>query len=330
MKLWLALAAIPAALVAPQAASACSIALDTTMEFAEGDPFEGGISDAERERRMVGYRQWLAGLPEEQRADWASDAQLWTSYVPMRQAQIVVDALLPPMVTVASGGPCSYGGPFPSPGDALYDTVSMALVSAPPLPTPPPAMANGEIPIVVLASPVPGIDFAQQYASTVARCSAETRDMVAADLLERVGGHVVSGVLGELAGHGYAQATAFRDSQRDPVMRFADEGRTILTLGAERRPVRSTGGYDLPGVDERHQELSAQAWAEISAYLQDDAQALAVIAGIEAALAERYDPHAPFNGYCPQVAAQVRTLVFDQFDRRRLLVTDEVTMLLGS
>lgn len=333
MKVWLPLVALAAACCAPQAASACSIALDNEMLFADGNPFESGIPAAERDRRMVGYREWLAGLPEAQRRDWASDALVWTGYDYMRQAQIVVDALLPPVVTVAGGGPCTYMGPFPAPGDALYDAVSMALVTAPSVPTPPldgATLATGDIPILVTATFVPSLEFPQHYASIVARCSAETRDLVAADLLDRVGEYAVSDVLGELTGHGYAQGTAFRDSLRDPVLRFADAGRTQLTLGTMHVPVRSTGGYGYPGVDEQHEQIAAQAWEEISAYLQADPQALAVIAAIEASLAERYDPNAPFNGYCPAVAAQVRTLVLDQFDRRRLVIPDEVGALLGS
>lgn len=335
MKAWLAFASLAAICLAPQAAGACSIAISEELLWGFDDPFERDISDAERERRMVDYRQWLAGLPEHQQREWANDALVWTGYEYLRQAQILVDALLPPAVGISGGGPCSTDGPYPAANDALYDEIATELVTAQPLPPPPidqAAFVDGVPPIVVIASPVLDLRFPQEYAALVNQCSDETRDIVAAELLERAGEYVVSDVLGELLRRGYAQGTAFRGSRRSPLMAFGDAGQTRLVVAYERRPVLdiTASGRRYAGLDEVNAEISDQAWSEVSEYLQEDPQLLAVVAAIEEVLAERRSEAAPYHGYCPQVAAGVRELALQQFDRRRLVVSDRVEQLLGS
>ena len=77
------------------------------------------------------------------------------------------------------------------------------------------------------------------------------------------------------------------------------------------------------------ERLAAEQWASLTELLETNSEARSVIAEIEAALALRYQAGAPFDGYCPNTAAEMRALVEETLADRRLQSGPWVEELLG-
>ncbi|VVT20164.1 hypothetical protein [Erythrobacter sp. EC-HK427] len=321
------LAAAVLALPAPaMAEEMCTMAISTEIFLEHGDPYERGIDEAERARRMVHYREWLRAYPAQERARWAENAAEWRGYEPFRQAQLLVSSLMPNPAPV-SYHVCSYTGPYPLGSDRLYQQLQQHIDNAPPL-TPPPVADYSEGVIVVSASPILRDTFAQDYATVAGRCDAETRDFVAAELLRNAGIGAVSEVLGGIVERGYIPHGAFQLS-RSSLLLFDASGEYRLALGGSRDPdlIWPPQQHDL--LREAQEQLAAEQWRSLEALLQSDGLATSVIAEIENALATRYDAGAPFDGYCPNTAAEMRALVEEALADRRLQSGPWVVELLG-
>lgn len=322
----LAVAAMALPAPAMAASEMCTIAISTELFLEHGDPYERGIDEAERDRRMVHYEEWLDAYPGLQREIWERDAAQLLARESLHQARQLMGILLPDPAPVSSHI-CNADGPTPHRSDTLYPRLRDLLAEAPRIQRAMPALPSGEV-IVVAASRRASDRFGYDYARIVQRCDAELRAVVSARVLRAAGASAISEVLGETARLGFGRSDPYL-TFRQPLLRFDGNDRSLLRVNIARGP-------RMPAAPIRHdrlraiqRQLSDQQQAMMSAYLADNPSAQSVVAAIENALDSRYDPAKPFSGYCPNTAAELRTLVESTLADRNLQSGPWIEELLG-
>lgn len=299
-----------------QPAAACSPIIDQQILHLE-NPRELGISEQERERRWAAYRAWLADAPARKRAEWAEDARQLVAADIQYQAEVLVETLLPSVVEVDRLGsrPCSYLRDLPLEDDRLFARLDLEIRNAPSL-RPEATISQDSDLIEVVAVRRPGAfdGFDVRYASVVGKCSREVRDRVVARILPRLGPDHVSAVLVRIAEHGLIRW----GPSPVPLMRFAADDPTQLELGERRRPWSLYDGYQDSAAIAFYDTIAASEWEGASTYLQEDAQARAVISAIEMAMADMRDESQTFDGLCPLTVSELHRVVETWLEAKQL------------
>ncbi|HEY6816629.1 MAG TPA: hypothetical protein VI168_13900 [Croceibacterium sp.] len=285
-----------AVLLAPPAAHACSISIDTQTLGESLDPDAPGIGTREKARREAAMRAGLARAPRAEAAQLRSEARQGLDGGGAVHAAALVASMVPLPVRVERAT-C---------GDLTVDTrypdyrAARAAVAA--------AAGNAQAPYLEF--------FASAYAEAIRPCGDEMRRRLADYVAARVEPARLARVWFEVHRLGFDRP----GGEGDTLYFLSDGPPADLWPDPSADMIGYDAGWSAPRIerelDARRNEANR---ARLGRFLAEDADALELAAVLEQGITELGDPALPYGGLCPQTTAPLAEFVARSIERARPL-----------